>query len=211
VVQEPREGGVAMPNTWPKERRIIGTKVPRVDGPDKATGRAKYSFDINRPGMLQGMILRCPYAHARIKSIDTADAEKMPGVNAVHPIAKAGQELFLAGAEVLGLAADTEEHAADALRAVKVEYEVLDFLVREQDALAAPSKATVGPKPNVQPGGEQVQGKPDEAFQAADAVVEGEYGAPTICHQCLESHGLVAEWDQNGNLTVWASTQAVVA
>src|SRR5262249_3435343 len=48
-----------------------------------------------------------------------------------------------------------------------------------------------------------------DAFSKADAVVEGQYGAATICHQCLESHGLVSEWDKDGNLTVWASTQAV--
>src|SRR5207237_105850 len=46
-------------------------------------------------------------------------------------------------------------------------------------------------------------------LKTADAVVEGEYGVATICHQCLESHGLVAEWGQDGTLTVWASTQAV--
>src|ERR1700746_3042657 len=108
-----------MANTWPKERRIIGTKTQRIDGPDKATGRAKYSFDINRPGMLHAMILRCPYAHAKIKKIDTSVAEKMPGVKAVHLIAKDDAELYYAGDEVLALAADTEEHAADALHAVK--------------------------------------------------------------------------------------------
>src|SRR5262249_9186922 len=51
-------------------------------------------------------------------------------------------------------------------------------------------------------------GNVEEAFGKADAVVEGTYGVATICHQCLESHGLVAEWDQDGNLTAWCSTQA---
>src|SRR5437773_2288765 len=117
-----------MPVAWPEKRRLLGTRVSRIDGPDKSTGRAKYSFDINRPGMLHAVILRCPYAHAKIKTIDTAAAEKMPGVKAVFPIVKAGDELFYAGDEVLGLAADTEEHAQDALRAVKIDYEQLDFL-----------------------------------------------------------------------------------
>src|SRR6516162_9471792 len=102
-----------MAYTWPNERRLIGTKVQRLDGPDKATGRAKYSFDINRPGMLHARILRCPYAHARLKSLDTAAAEKMPGVKAVHVITQVGKELYYAGDEVVALAADTEEHAAD--------------------------------------------------------------------------------------------------
>src|ERR1700757_1544438 len=96
---------------WPTTRRLIGTKVQRLDGPEKATGRAKYSFDINREGMLHGRILRCPYAHARVRSIEMKAAEKMPGVRAVHVIAQEKTELYYAGAEVAAVAADTEEHA----------------------------------------------------------------------------------------------------
>src|SRR6266849_3580491 len=106
-----------MANTWPKERRLIGTKVQRIDGPDKATGRAKYSYDINRPGMLHGIILRCPHAHAKLKSMDTAAAESTPGFKALHRIAKDGTELTYAGDEVIAIAADTEEHAQDAAHA----------------------------------------------------------------------------------------------
>src|ERR1700730_7837836 len=101
-----------MANTWPKERRILGTKTERLDGPDKATGRAKYSFDINRPGMLHAMILRCPHGHARIKKINTSTAEKIAGVKAFQLIAKEGAELYYAGDEIIAVAADTEEHAA---------------------------------------------------------------------------------------------------
>jgi xanthine dehydrogenase YagR molybdenum-binding subunit len=203
-----------MAATWPKERHVIGTRVQRLDGPDKATGHAKYSYDINRPGMLHARILRCPYAHARLKSLDTGAAEKMPGVKAVFvvPGVKPGKELIYAGDEVVGLAADTEEHMLDGLHAIKIEYEVLDFLVKEEDALKNPTKKTLpggGGKGNVNVGNEDSKGNADEAFAKADAVVEGLYGAPTICHQCLESHGLVAEWDKEGGLTVWCSTQAV--
>ena len=63
-----------MPTKWPEKRRLIGNKIERLDGPAKATGKAKYSYDINRPGMLHGKILRCPHAHAKLKSIDTAAA-----------------------------------------------------------------------------------------------------------------------------------------
>src|SRR5258708_33388868 len=105
--------------SWPKERRLIGKKHPRIDGPAKATGTAKYSYDINRRGMLFGAILRCPYAHAKLASLDTAEAEKMPGVKAVHVIAKQGTELYYAGDAIVGLAADTEDHARDALQAIK--------------------------------------------------------------------------------------------
>src|SRR5881398_2366591 len=126
-----------MATSWPKKRRLLGTKINRLDGPDKSTGHAKYSFDINRPGMLHARILRCPHAHAKIKSLDLGPAENMRGVKAVIVIAaaKAGKELFYAGDEVAALAAETEEQARDALRAIKVEYDVLDHIVQEDDAI----------------------------------------------------------------------------
>ena len=203
-----------MANTWPKDRRLIGTRVQRIDGPDKATGHAKYSYDKNLTGMLYGVILRCPYAHAKLTSIDITAAEKMPGVKAVHEIAKAGAEFFYAGDEIVGLAADTEEHAADALRAVAetAKYEVLPAQVKEEDALKedkSTTPPTAGNRTNVRPGQEQNTGDVETAFKEADAVIEGNYGAALIAHQCLESHGLVAHWEADDKLTVWCSTQAV--
>src|SRR5262245_30478047 len=75
-----------MAEGWPKKRRILGTRVRRLDGPDKATGRAKYSYDVNRPGMLYGAILRTPYAHAKVRSLDTTAAKKTPGFKALAMI-----------------------------------------------------------------------------------------------------------------------------
>jgi xanthine dehydrogenase YagR molybdenum-binding subunit len=202
-----------MATSWPKKRRLIGTKLQRLDGPAKATGNAKYSYDINRKGMLHAVMLRSPHAHAKIKSLDTADAEKMSGVKAVHGIKKAGDELFWAGEEILALAADTEEHALDAVRAVKIEYEVLPHLVREEDALQNDPKTapeTRGSRNNVMRPLEGTSDGFDKGLADAAVTVEGSYGVPTINHQCLESHGLVAEWGADGGLTVWASTQAVV-
>jgi xanthine dehydrogenase YagR molybdenum-binding subunit len=206
-----------MAEGWPKQRRLLGTKVKRLDGPDKATGRAKYSYDVNRPGMLHAKILRSPHAHARIKSIDLGPAEKMPGVKAVIAIgdAKPGKELFYAGEEIAAVAADTEEHARDAVRAIKVEYEVLDHVLSEEEVLKEPKKITTpgGKKSegNLSPGKAATKGDVAKGFAAAEATAEGTYGVPVISHQCLESHGLVAEWDKDGGLTVWASTQATVA
>jgi xanthine dehydrogenase YagR molybdenum-binding subunit len=203
-----------MPNSWPKNRRLIGTRVPRLDAPDKATGRARYSFDINRPGMLHAKILRSPYPRARLKSLDTSAAEKVPGFKAVHVIAQPGRDLYYAGDEIVAVACDTEEHADDALRAIKVEYQELPFLVREDDARAKDlmTVSPVGPKKeqnNVRVGAEDKTDDIDDKYNNAAFKVEGDYGADTICHQCLEPHGLVAEWDGDGNLTVWCSTQAV--
>src|SRR5262249_16486747 len=138
-----------MATKWPGKRRVIGTKVSRIDGPEKATGTAKYSYDINRPGLLHAVMLRCPHAHAKIKSIDTSAAEKTPAFKALHIVSRAGTELFFGGAEVLAIAADTEEHAYDAVRAVKVEYDTsLPFAVKEAETLEKKPK-TVGPGANV--------------------------------------------------------------
>jgi xanthine dehydrogenase YagR molybdenum-binding subunit len=196
---------------WPQKRRLIGTHVARIDGPYKATGRAKYSYDINRPGQLHAVMLRCPHAHAKVKSIDTADAEKSPGFKAIYVIVKEGTELFYAGDEVLAIACDTEEHAQDAIRAVKIEYEVLPHLVREEDALKK-DLGTIpggGQRKNILVVSDDSSGKGADGFKDADVISEGEYGVPVIAHQCLEPHGLVAEWSDDGSLTVWASTQAV--
>lgn len=195
---------------WPENRRVIGTKQPRLDGPDKSTGRAKYSFDITRPGMLHARILRSPHAHARIKNIDTSAAEKVAGYRAVHLLVANGEEIQWAGQELVAICADTEEHAEDAKRAIRVDYDVLPHLVKVDDALEA-KESTVGGASNVLVGGEFSTNNFDaQAYQGAQAVVEGRYGIEVICHQCLESHGLIAEWDKDlANLTVWASTQAV--
>jgi xanthine dehydrogenase YagR molybdenum-binding subunit len=203
-----------MANKWPENRRVIGTKVPRLDGPEKSTGKAKYSFDVNRPGLLQAVMVRCPHAHAKIKKLDTSEAEKSPGFKAIYQIAKEGTELYYAGDEILALAADTEEHALDAARAVKVEYEVLPFSVKEDDVTKDfATTSPLGPKrdqKNVRPPATQESDTFGAGMKAAEVTVEGSYGMPCISHQCLESHGLVAEWDKDGKLTVWSSTQAVV-
>ncbi|HEX7229444.1 MAG TPA: hypothetical protein VF452_03550, partial [Candidatus Binatia bacterium] len=67
----------------PRKFSIVGQSIPRVDGVDKVTGRAKYTGDLLVPGMVEGKFLRSPYAHARIRCIDTAEAEALPGVVAV--------------------------------------------------------------------------------------------------------------------------------
>src|SRR6185369_1369191 len=120
---------------WPDadKRTLIGKRISRVDGPDKVSGRAKYSYDINRPGMLFGKIVRSPYAHAKVVSIDTSAAEKMPGVKAVKVINGPGYEVQWAGAEIVAVAAETEPQAEDAMRAIKVQYEKLPHFVNEQN------------------------------------------------------------------------------
>jgi len=112
---------------WPTDSTVLGTHVKRLDGPDKVTGRAKYTFDIARPRMLYARVVRSPYPCARVVSVDLSAAAKMPGVKASlvwrHPSSQNNKVMFQ-GDEVAAVAADTEEHAHDAARAIKVEYDV---------------------------------------------------------------------------------------
>jgi xanthine dehydrogenase YagR molybdenum-binding subunit len=190
---------------WPEEgkRSLIGKRISRVDGPDKVSGKAKYTFDINRPGMLFGKILRSPYAHAKITKIDISAAEKMPGVKKVTIMQKEGAEIQWAGMDIAFVAAVDEPTAIDAVRAIKVEFEKLPHLVNERDLEKVPPA-------NRRPPSEQVNGQPDAAFKEAEVIVEGIYGNDVITHCCLESHGIIAEWEGD-NLLVHPSTQSVSA
>jgi xanthine dehydrogenase YagR molybdenum-binding subunit len=116
---------------WPAadQRTLIGKRISRVDGPEKASGRAKYTYDVHRPGMLYGKVVRSPHAHAKVVSVDTAAAEKMPGVKGVYIIQDKGSEIHWAGDDVVVVAAVDEPTAADAARAIKVEYEPLPHFV----------------------------------------------------------------------------------
>src|ERR1051325_6801670 len=97
-----------MPNyNWPPmdTRKQIGQRYTRHDGIDKASGRAKYNSDLNKQGMLFGVLLTSPHAHARIRSIDTSAAEKLQGVTAVRVIIKQGEEVQWQSQEVAAVAA----------------------------------------------------------------------------------------------------------
>ena len=82
-----------MPYKWPEKRTIMGTGVPRLDGAQKASGKAKYSFDRNLAGLLYGKMLRSPHAHCKVLELDLARAEAMPGVKATHVVKGPGSEL----------------------------------------------------------------------------------------------------------------------
>ncbi len=116
---------------WPaaEQRSLIGKRISRVDGPEKVSGRAKYTYDVHRPGMLFGKVIRSPHAHAKVVSVDTSAAEKMPGVVAVHVIQGPGTEIQWAGDDIVVIAAVDEPTAADAARAVKIEYQPLPHFV----------------------------------------------------------------------------------
>src|SRR5438552_12110298 len=189
---------------WPDadKRSLIGKRISRIDGPAKVSGKAKYTFDIKRPGMLYGKLLHAPYAHAKIVRIGTSAAEKMPGVKAVKVIQGPGTEIQWAGSEIVAVAAVDEPTAEDAIRAIKVEYERLPHFVNEADLAQVPQD-----RRKLQ--AEDNAGNPDQAFQDADSVVmEGTYGTTVITHCCLESHGQIVEWEGE-NVLIHPSTQGV--
>ena len=121
---------------WPENPRLIGTSIQRLDGLLKASGKAKYPSDIRPEGTLFAVMLYSPHAHAKIKSIDTSAAEAMPGVKAVITIAKAGATVHFHGDDIAAVAAETENQARDAIRAIKVEYEVLPHVATEALSMA---------------------------------------------------------------------------
>ncbi len=129
--------------------RFIGKATQRRDAQDIVTGTAKFLDDRKFPGMLHGKVLRSPHPHALIKSISRDDAMKLPGVKAVLtwedvPDWKGGtprstrvldRKVRYVGDAVAIVAADTEEHAKEALRSIKVKYEVLPAVFDMDEAL----------------------------------------------------------------------------
>src|SRR5256885_16707133 len=117
---------------WPdaEHRTLIGTRVTRVDSPAKVSGQAKYTYDVHRPGMLYGKVLRCPYAHAKVVSIDTSAAEKMPGVKAVHIVQGPGANIHWAGDDIVAVAAVYEPRGEGAVRGIKGQFHQSPHLLR---------------------------------------------------------------------------------
>jgi xanthine dehydrogenase YagR molybdenum-binding subunit len=189
--------------SWPaaESRKLIGQRISRLDGPAKVTGTAKYTYDLRFPGMLYARFVRCPHAHARITNLDISAAEAMPGVKAVQVVQGVGTEIQWALDEIVAVAAVSEQVAGDAVRAVKVEYEILPHFVTEERLADAP---------DTKPAQEEVAGDPDGAMAAAAVKIKGTYGMPLVAHNCLEAHGQVTYWEGD-QLTAWCSTQAVSA
>ena len=185
---------------WPgkKDRSLIGKSITRQDGPVKATGRAKYSFDLNPPGLLWAKPVTSPHAHAKLVSIDTKKAEALPGVKGVWKDTDLiGEEVRYIGQIIACVAAESEEIATEAVALVEAKYEVLEHQVIDNDPKFATGRAS-----------EQEVGKVADGFAEADVTIEGDYGVPVITHCCMEPHGQVTEV-RGGELYAWPSTQNV--
>ena len=204
-------------------RPVTGRRRPRLDGPVKVTGRALYTHDVRKPGMLHARVVRSPYAHAKVVSVDTSMAERIPGVVVENP----GKTVVrYHGEAVVALAAPTAAAAEDAARAVKVAYDVLPHTASLANARkeGAPlvfqktveEKRTAGDEPGAaaalpQTGnvrGPKVSGKGDveKGFAEAEGTLEVVTTTTVQNHVCLETHSLFAEW-VGDTLEVHASTQ----
>lgn len=210
-----------------RETRVVGKSLPRIDAKEKVTGQAEYTADLYLPGMLFGKVLRSRFAHAKIISIDTSMAEKLPGVMAVvtgrdFPGTKIGfmpktrDELPMArdkvryiGEEVAAVAAIQPDIAEEALSLIKVEYE-------ELPAVFEPEKAMEKGAPQIH---DHVDrnisceshfnfGDIEEAFKRSDLVREDEFTTQSVIHGFLEPHACIAKYDANGKITLWASKQS---
>jgi len=191
------------------------------------TGEAAYSADIQLPGMLCGKIKSSPYPFARILSIDTDKARKLPGVKAVitaRDVVQFPYGLFLndelpltdkfaryAGDGVAAVAAIDADTVEEALDLITVEYEEL-IPVLDAERAMEPGAPAVHPereevKNNIAHSIEYVRGEGEAAFRQADLILEEHFFAQTAHQAYLEPQTCVAQWDVSGKLTIWGSTQ----
>jgi CO/xanthine dehydrogenase Mo-binding subunit len=212
------------PVAWPKEAELetVGKPTERVDGPEKVTGQAKYTYDVNLPDMVWMKILHSSLPHARIRKIDSERARALDGVLAVlvpGDVPKlrieAHQSLLLTdtarfvGDEIAAVVAETEAIAREAVTLLDVDAEELPFVVDAEKAReeGAPriheDPGLMGPQPYV-----YERGNVEQGLAEADHVIEQTFRSQTQVHACLETHCSVARWE-GSKLTVWDSTQAV--
>ena len=232
-------------NEITKQFKWVGTRPIRPDGVPKVTGRALYGGDNYPAGTLHGRILRSPHAHARIRSIDTSKARALPGVKAVITSADfpnqnfdyigpervavnfwhvtrnimAREKVLYDGHAVAAVAAISASIAAEALRLIEVDYEVLPHVIDVDEAMqpGAPllfeDMITRGIEPaptqpsNISKRLEFTQGDVDAGFAAADVIVEKEFKTAAVHQAYIEPHACTARMDADGQAEIWCSSQ----
>ena len=206
-----------------------------MEARDKVTGSAKYTVDIHHDGQLEGVILRSPFAHARISELDLAPARAMPGVSAVISLLGDDRIVRYVGEPIAAVAASDRKTALAAIAAIKLSSERLPSAIgldeaRKADAPVVFEKSARKKAGNVSEGGGSpapwkgnIRGpsaafskKPKKVRSWVDGaraannplLVEGTFRTGTQSHACLEPHAAVARFDGD-RLTVHVSTQAV--
>jgi 4-hydroxybenzoyl-CoA reductase subunit alpha len=193
-------------------------------------GLAKYTDDLSLPRMAFGKLLRSTQAHARIKSIDIDAAKRMTGVYAVlagqampiqfgiMPVSQDEHALAIhkvryVGDPIAAVAAVDEETAEIACRLIKVEYEPLAAVMTIEEAIKTPQDAPNRIHENFGQGGNIHKivalefGETDQGFKEADLTAEDVFFYEGNTHLPMEQHSVIAQYDADGKLTVWSSTQ----
>lgn len=204
--------------------RVVKGRHSRLDGPQKVTGRARYTYDVALPGLLWARMVRASIPAGEIVRIDTSKAEALSGVKAVWTTES--RKVRFAGQDVAAVAAVSPEVAEDAARLVQVTYQERPFVTELEAAMKegaplvfeahelpesskqAPRKGNVvGPSASRRGG---ARGDIEKGFAEAEITVEATYSIPVHTHVPLETHGVVAQW-AGDQLTIYASTQGVFA
>jgi xanthine dehydrogenase molybdenum-binding subunit len=199
---------------------VVGKRGPNIDAVERVTGRAKYTGDIDLPGMLVGRALRSPHAHARLVKVDTSKAEALPGVRAVityrdmpkvmvwgHRHYGMQDRVRYKGDPVAVVAAVNSETADKALKLIDIDYDVLPFVLDPEEALK-PGAPQLFPDGNQNGDARGVnRGNVEQGFAQSDKVIERVYHIPTMWSGSMEPRACVAHWEGD-HLTLYASTQA---
>jgi len=181
----------------PKDWKLIGKSVKRIDIPDTVMGRQRYGIDAQLPGMVYAAIAQCPVFGGKVKSVDASKIQNRRGIIKVIPL-----ETYVA------VIADNWWRAKEALRDVAIEWDtagnsgvssasIMEFLragLTQQEGLAFARR----------------EGDVDQAFGAAAKVLEAEYFTPYLAHATMEPMGCLA-LVKDGKVDVWTSTQSVEA
>lgn len=199
---------------WPEraELRVLNHDQTRVDGPDKVTGRARYTHDVRLPGLVWTRLVCCPLPRAEVR-VDLAPARAVEGVLDARGCLLGdspteGETLFL-GQPIAAVTATTPELAEDGARALGLAIEELEFSVTADQALddfAAPVTEEGNKRPNREVGDFDAA---ERALDDADVYVEAEYRLPVQHHACLETHGAVVDFSGGSEARVYSSNQAV--
>jgi xanthine dehydrogenase molybdenum-binding subunit len=188
-----------------EELSVVGTRLPRKNARSVVTGKLQYYSDYNVPGQLYMSITRSQRAHARILSVDTSNAEALPGVRGIithenvpdipisYPdfVKILNDKVFYHGCEVAAVAADTLEIAEEAAGLIEVEYQDLDIVLDPEAAIAPGAPEVHDGTPNLLFGVpiEAAWGDVEAGFNEADEVIETEYFTQNIWMAALENHG----------------------
>jgi len=231
-------------NDLSPDNKWIGKRTIRPDGEDKVTGRAAFGADFNQPGMLWGKVLRSPHPHALIKSLNTEQPAALHGVKAVmtgrdlvefpwgRPVPLGIQDLrymsrnvmarekaLYAGHAVAAVAATSAKIAAEAIKLIEVEYQVLPWVIDVDEALkpgapilhehmrAGGDKPGVATTSNIAGTLEHKLGDPDAGFAAADVIIERSFKTAPVHQGYIEPHACVVSVGSDGHATIWSSSQ----